>query len=88
VRYEEAIMLAKQLHELLHRGGFRLTKFMSNNKNVFSSIPKAERAKTVKNLDQLNSLSTKQALAISCNVETDQFQCKTTTVKNKPLTKL
>ena len=65
-------MLAKQLHELLHHGGFRLTKFMSNNKNILSSIPETERAKTVKNLDQLNSLPTERAVLRICwNVETD-----------------
>jgi len=30
---QEVSMLAKQLYQLLHRGGFRLTTFISDNNN-------------------------------------------------------
>ena len=41
---EEASRLIKQLCDLLKSGGFRLTKFLSNNNEVVSSIPLEDRA--------------------------------------------
>ena len=41
---EEASRLIKQLCDLLKSGGFRLTKFLSNNSEVVSSIPLEDRA--------------------------------------------
>ena len=43
---ESAIFLVDNLTELLRRGGFRLTKWLSNSRKVAESIPEAERAKT------------------------------------------
>ena len=43
--------LSKELRELLSKGGFRLTKWLSNSRRVVESIPEAERAAAVKNLD-------------------------------------
>ena len=42
---EEAINLAKEISDVMRRGGFRLTKFISNHKDTMNSIPLAERAK-------------------------------------------
>ena len=51
---EEAISLVTELPELLSRGGFRLTKWVSNEKEVVSQVPISERASTVNlDLDQL-----------------------------------
>jgi len=36
---DEAAQLALQLIELLSRGGFRLTKFISNSRNVLAQLP-------------------------------------------------
>ena len=47
----DAINLVKDLTELLKTGGFRLTKWLSNSRQVMESIPESERATSVKNLD-------------------------------------
>ena len=39
---EEAIDMAKELMAMLKRGGFRLTKFLSNMKKVLESLPSSE----------------------------------------------
>ncbi|XP_072030104.1 uncharacterized protein [Amphiura filiformis] len=44
----EAIQHAHELTKLCSEGGFRLTKWMSNKRNVLESIPLTERAKEVK----------------------------------------
>ena len=46
---ELAVGTALRLIQLLRKGNFRLTKFISNDKDVLASIPAEER--TVKNLD-------------------------------------
>lgn len=46
-----AISLVKELTSLLSKGGFRLTKWLSNSRKVIESIPESERAKSVKDLD-------------------------------------
>ena len=69
---EEAIMLVSQLRELLARGGFRLTKWYSNEREVLATIPESERAKSVVNLD-LEKLPTETALGLKWNTEEDKF---------------
>ena len=51
----KAIPLVLDLHELLFKGGFRLTKWISNLRRVIESLPISERAVWVKDhlLDQL-----------------------------------
>ena len=46
IKTEEAVNLAKEITDVKRRGGFRLTKFVSNDKDVMNSIPVAERAKS------------------------------------------
>ncbi len=46
-----AITLVHQLRQLLVKGGFHLTKWLSNARHVIEAIPESERATTVKNLD-------------------------------------
>ena len=48
---KEANELQEELRRLLSRGGFHLTKFMSNSMKVLKSVPESERALSVKNLD-------------------------------------
>ena len=43
---DEAVNLAKEISDVMRRGGFRLTKFISTNKDTMNSIPVAERAKS------------------------------------------
>jgi hypothetical protein len=84
---EQAIRLANQLCHLLARGGFRLTKWVSNSREVMKSIPEEERAKDFKTLDfNYEILPTERALGMKWDVELDQFGYKIV-VKDKPLTK-
>ena len=52
---ENAMTLMEQLIELCAKGGFNLTKFVSNNRKVWSAIPQAKRADSSLdvNLDEL-----------------------------------
>ena len=70
---QEAIDSSTQLMSLLKRGNFRLTKFVSSNKQVLASIPAEER--TVKDLD-LDNLPTERALGLHWNVENDTLGVK------------
>ena len=46
-----ATRLAGQLIELCAKGGFNLTKFISNDRNVLAQIPAEERAVPASHLD-------------------------------------
>ena len=41
---DKAARLSGQLQELLSRGGFWLTKWISNDRNVIATVPVTERA--------------------------------------------
>lgn len=56
-----ATNLAKQLIELLATGGFRLTKWMSNSREVLTAIPSSEVACNTVDLD-CNELPQERAL--------------------------
>ena len=60
---DKAIQLVDQLRSLLSKGGFRLTKWISNSRRVIESVPESERATSVKDLD-LEHLPTERALGI------------------------
>ena len=68
----EAIGLLSQLRQLLEKGGFRLTRWYSNSRELLATIPESERAKSVKNLE-LDQLPTESALGIKWNTEEDVF---------------
>ncbi|XP_048587702.1 uncharacterized protein LOC125570270 [Nematostella vectensis] len=71
---EEAKKLVLDLTTLLARGGFRLTKWMSNSREVVSSIPNDERAPSMKNRDlNLDGLPVDKALGMCWDVEQDTF---------------
>ena len=67
-----AIRVANDLMSLLARGGFRLTKFMSNNPTVLKAIQNDERAAPSANLD-LDELPVERALGVGWNVKEDTF---------------
>ena len=77
----EAIQLAKELCELLAKRSFRLTKFISNGREVIESVPESEHAKSVANLD-LSELPIERALGVHWNVEIDAFTFRTIKRKN------
>ena len=69
---EHAIDISGQLQELLARGGFQLTKWISNRRDVLSAFPVEERAPHIKDLDlKSDNLSRDRALGIHWDVERD-----------------
>jgi hypothetical protein len=88
---QKAVNLVDQLRELLARGGFRLTKWCSNDREVLAAIPESERAKSVANFE-IEHLPTESTLGVTWNVEEDKFvweisQERFTVVSNKPKTR-
>ncbi len=79
-----AIRLCKELKSLCASGGFKLTKWISNNRAVLASIPESERAKVIKNLDlEKENLPLERALGVQWSAEEDTFMFQVTT-KERP----
>ena len=69
---EIAIKVAKSSMSLLSRGGFKLTKFMSNSRRVLEAVPVERRA--LPDLDlSLDQLPIERMLGVHWNVEDDAF---------------
>ena len=84
---EEAITLMTQLRELVGKGGFNLTKWVSNSRSVLDAIPKGERAEGMRSLDmEKDQLPIDRALGVTWCVESDQFQFRVT-VNERPYTR-
>ncbi|XP_038050892.1 uncharacterized protein LOC119724042 [Patiria miniata] len=84
---EKAVNLSDELRNLLQRGGFKLTKWLSNKPSVLKSIPTEERSKQLKGLDlNLDALPVDRALGVSWDVERDCLGYKLSH-KDKPLTR-
>ncbi|XP_033115253.1 uncharacterized protein LOC117115524, partial [Anneissia japonica] len=81
---ESAIKLVSRLMEILAKGGFRLTKWLSNDRNVLDSIAESERAASVP--VSLDELPTERTLGVSWCVEGDHFTFQTS-LKGKPVTR-
>jgi len=81
----KAISLVSELRALLSKGGFRLTKWISNFRKVIESVPTSERAVSVKD-HLLDQLPCERALGIRWDVEMDTFGFKIS-LKNKPSTR-
>ena len=71
----EASSLAEEVTCLLSDVGFRLTKWMSNNREVLSKIPEEERARPTLDLD-LENLPVERTLGVQWDVEKDVFLFK------------
>lgn len=80
-----AIHLVKDLTGLLKKGGFRLTKWLSNSCEVVESIPELERATSVKDLD-FDHAPLKRALGVQWCVSSDTFGFKII-IKERPVTR-
>ena len=63
-----AIKLSTQLREVLMIGGFRLTKWLCNGRDVLVEIPEHERASSVVNLD-IEDLLTACTLGLKWNFQ-------------------
>ena len=83
----EAVSLYQDLVTLCAKGGFRLTKWLSNSRRVLAVIPEEERAKEVKDLDLDNDiLPVERALGVRWCVQSDTFKFSIT-LQDKPLTR-
>jgi len=81
----KAISLVSELRALLSKGGFWLTKWISNSRKVIESVPTSERAVSVR-VHLLDQLPCERALGIRWDVETDTFGLKIS-LKDKPSTR-
>ena len=74
---DEAIALIKNAREMCFKGGFKLHKFVANDKQVIASIPESSRAEDSKtlNFDQ-DSLPNERALGVRRCVVNDTRQKK------------
>ena len=71
---EEAIHVSESIQETLAEGGFRLTKWHSNNTRVIGAFPEEERAKDLKEIDiNVDTLPTDRALGVRWDAETDKL---------------
>ncbi|XP_074643958.1 uncharacterized protein LOC141900806 [Tubulanus polymorphus] len=68
----QAIELAEEVTKILARGGFHLTKWMGNNREVLAQISKDERARPELDLD-LDEMPVERALGVKWVVESDSF---------------
>ena len=82
----EAKQLIKQITSLLTRGGFRLTKWLCNSREVLDTIDESEKARGVVGLDLTDRLPVERALGVVWDTETDTFSY-TVSVKAKPVTR-
>ena len=84
---QDAVQLVKELTSLCQKGGFRLTKWISNSRTVLMHIPKEDRAREVRELDlDRDKLPVERALGLLWSVEDDMFKFNIV-LKEKPHTR-
>jgi len=84
---DKAVQLIKDTKEMCKRRGFRLHKFISNSKDVISSVPLEDRAEEIKNIDlDQDVLPIERALGIQWCIENDCFNFRIM-LKDKPCTR-
>ncbi|XP_028408116.1 uncharacterized protein LOC114530710 [Dendronephthya gigantea] len=84
---ESTTKLIDDLRTVCTKGGFHLTKFVSNSRNVLESIPAEERSQETRTLDlDRERLPIKRALGIQWCVESDMFEFRII-LSDKPLTR-
>ncbi|KAI2645449.1 Pro-Pol polyprotein [Labeo rohita] len=82
-----AIRLYQELKALCATGGFNLTKWSSNSREVLAHIPEPERAKEMKDLDlDLEDLPVERALGVQWCAEEDVFKFHVS-LKDQPCTR-
>lgn len=84
---KEAVSLYKNLVSLCSKGGFFLTKRLSNRSGVLEAIPESNRAKTVEGLNmELDTLPVERVLGVEWSITSDSFRFRIT-LKDQPLTR-
>ena len=87
---KEAIKLLNNVKAICASGGFKLTKFLSNNKQVLQSIDEADRRQGVKDKDLMGDLPAERALGMLWDTVTDKlgfrvtFKQKSRTMRGLP----
>jgi len=72
---QEAVELISNLTTICHKGGFHLSKWISNSRAVLAAVPSEDRAKDVKELDlSKDQLPMEQALGLQWCVQGDSFK--------------
>ena len=84
-RTQQAVRLTSDLTKLLKEGGFRLTKFASNSREVLQSIPLDLRANPLLDLS-LDQLPLERALGVYWDAQSDTFKFQAVQAE-KPSTK-
>ena len=72
----DALTLIQEVTDLCKRGGFNLTKFISNKKGVLFQIPDELRRNDAKDKDLTGTLPIERALGIFWNAENDVIKLK------------
>ncbi|XP_053274096.1 uncharacterized protein LOC128436341 [Pleuronectes platessa] len=84
---EVAVQVVKDVTALCHKGGFNLSKWISNSRTVLLSIAEDCRAKEVMELDlDVDQLPMDRALGLQWCIETDKFKFRTS-VQEQPQTR-
>lgn len=84
---KDAVFMAKHLIAVCSRGGFNLTQWISNSREVLQSIPEELKSKHLYELDlDRDKLPMERALGLQWCIETDTFKFKLK-VKEQPHTK-
>ena len=84
---EVAVQVVKDVTALCHKGGFNLSKWISNSRTVLLSIAEDCRAKEVMELDlDVDQLPMERALGLQWCIETDKFKFRTS-VQEQPQTR-
>lgn len=73
----QAITLYQKLVSICAKGGFKLTKWISNSLQVLDAIPEAERSKSIKDLRMdWDSPSVEKVLGVQWCIQSDVFKFK------------
>ncbi|XP_068742033.1 uncharacterized protein [Montipora capricornis] len=84
---KDAIDLIQAVKGMCAKGGFNITKFVSNSREVMMSVPPEDRAKEIKGLDlSIDKLPMEIALGVHWCIESDAFKFRIE-LKDKPCTR-
>ena len=84
---EKAIEVVQGTKAMCKKGGFKLTKFVSNSRKVLQSVPEEDRAKEIKGLDLgQDKLPVERALGVCWCIESDTLQFRIQ-LKDQPCTR-
>ena len=84
---EKAIEVVQGTKAMCKKGGFKLTKFVSNSRKVLQSVPEEDREKEIKGLDLgQDKLPVERALGVCWCIESDTLQFRIQ-LKDQPCTR-